>query len=73
MSRFAGLPASLANNTEVVAAHRQMMLDDIRRTIQMSEVRCLPFDEVLRQIERLWDADAYFDAATARRKEPGTN
>lgn len=55
MSRFPELPESLADNPEIVAEHRRMILDDIRRTIRMSEVRCLAFDEILRRIEQLWE------------------
>jgi hypothetical protein len=49
------LPEELANNPEIVTQHRAMIIDDINRTISMSEVRCLPFDELLSRIERLWE------------------
>jgi hypothetical protein len=32
-----------------------MAISEIKQTISMSEVRCLPFDELLRRIERLWE------------------
>lgn len=49
------LPEELANNPEIVAQHRRMAIDEIGRTISMSEIRCLPFDDLLKRIERLWE------------------
>jgi len=34
--------------------HRQMILTDIHRTIRMSEIRCLSFDELLKRLETIW-------------------
>jgi hypothetical protein len=52
------LPQEFAGNPVLVEAHRTMMLDEIDRTIRMAEIRCLPFDDMLRRIEHLWDDDA---------------
>lgn len=52
---FPSLPKNFANDPEMVAAHRAMAIEAINRTIRMSEIRCVPFDELLMRIEHLWD------------------
>ena len=54
-SFFPTLPEQLATDPEMIAEHRRMALDSIRQTIRMSEIRCVPFDELLGRIEHLWD------------------
>ena len=52
---FPSLPERFANDPEMVAEHRRQALEAINRTIQMSEIRCVPFDDLLARIEHLWD------------------
>ena len=52
---FPSLPEKFANDPEMVAEHRRMAIEAISRTIRMSEIRCVPFDEMLKRIEHLWD------------------
>jgi hypothetical protein len=54
-SFFPTLPQQFANDPEMIAEHRRMALDAIHRTIRLSEIRCVPFDELLNKIEHLWD------------------
>ncbi|MEQ9243729.1 hypothetical protein [Roseovarius indicus] len=49
------MPEKLATNPDVAAAQRKMLLDDINRTISLSEARCLSFDTLLERVERLWE------------------
>jgi len=48
-------PEELANNPEIVAEYRRIAIFEIDRTISLSEIRCLPFDNLLERIERLWE------------------
>ena len=52
---FPSLPENFANDPDMVADHRRQALEVINRTIKMSEIRCVPFDDLLARIEHLWD------------------
>lgn len=54
MSRFS-LPAGFADHPELIALHRQMLMEEIDRTLSLAEVRSLSFDELLNSIEHLSD------------------
>lgn len=54
MPRFS-IPSKLADDPELIALHRQMLIEEIDRTLSLAEVRSLPFDELLNCIERLPD------------------
>ena len=54
MRRFS-IPAKLADNPELIALHRKMLMEEIDRTLSLAEVRSQPFDELLNSIERLPD------------------
>jgi len=49
------IPKSLEDEPDIVSECRRMALDDIYRTISMSEIRCLPFEELLKRVEHLSD------------------
>jgi hypothetical protein len=48
----------LASDPGIAAAHRESQLAEIARTLDMAEIRCISFDQLLTRIERLWDDDA---------------
>ena len=52
---FPSPPERFANDPEIVAEHRRQALEAINRTIKMSEICCVTFDNLLARIERLWD------------------
>lgn len=52
MSRFL-IPSRFANDPELVALRRQMLIDEIDRTLSLAEIRSLPFEELLNGIEHL--------------------
>ncbi|WP_416795502.1 hypothetical protein [Ciceribacter azotifigens] len=54
MSRFS-LPARFADHPDLIAGHRQKLIEEIERTLSLAEVRSLPFDELLNSIEHLPD------------------
>lgn len=64
------LPKEFSDNLVVVEAHRRMMLDKIDQTIRMAEVRCLPFDVLLKRIEHLWDCEAAGEVVYRACSEP---
>lgn len=53
MFRFSDLPPELSNDPELVAARREMIIAEIDQTLSLAEVRCLPFDALLKQVEEL--------------------
>ncbi|MDO3432572.1 hypothetical protein QWJ46_07725 [Rhizobium sp. CBN3] len=56
MARFT-IPSSLKDDPDIVALHRQFLVEEIDRTLSLAEVRSLPFDELLTGIECLPNID----------------
>jgi hypothetical protein len=52
------LPEDLRRRPDIVAARRQLQLQEIDRTIRLADVRCIPFESLLNRIEKLWKDEA---------------
>jgi hypothetical protein len=60
----------VTHSPEFADWHRQAQLQKLDRTIRMAEIRCIPFDELLGRIERLWSDDAASEITFRASEEP---
>jgi len=48
----------LTSSPEIAAAHRESQFAELARTLDMAEIRCISFDQLLTRIEKLWDDES---------------